>query len=361
VIWDANGARYGLGAGLHVLVNGQKAGYSEKLGPLTLKLPPARAAGKSAAPVNFFVNNDGDYFPRLTASFTSQRSSLGKLNDGNYWYHLHPPNRWTSEGSPNPTDWVEVDLGVKRPIAAVKLYFLDDTKSIIPPARFDVEYWTGAAWRTLPGQTRVPAQPAGRRANVVGFPAQELQKLRFTFTHAAGGRTGLTEIEGWGDMDGTYQPAPPPPGNLALNLRGEGFPRASASFHDRFGGVPRLANDGKTIYSPNPINRWTSYGSTNQTDWLEVDFGEPKEIGRIELCIYDDRGGVQPPASYAVEIWSGSQWREAPGQAKQPAAPVGSAVNTVTFPTQTTSKFRVVFTHSGKARSGVTEILAWRE
>src|SRR5690606_29040010 len=105
-----------------------------------------------------------------------------------------------------------------------------------------------------------------------------------------GGRTGLTEFEAWGEMKGRYEPAPPPAGNLALNLRGDGFPRATASFHDRYGGIPRLAIDGKTNYRPNPVNRWTSYGSTNATDVNEVDFGESCEIGRIELCLYDDRG-----------------------------------------------------------------------
>ena len=37
------------------------------------------------------------------------------------------------------------------------------------------------------------------------------------------------------------------------------------------------------------------------------------------------------------------------------------AVNTVTFPKQTASKCRVVFTHQGKSRSGVSEILVWKE
>jgi hypothetical protein len=94
---------------------------------------------------------------------------------------------------------------------------------------------------------------------------------------------------------------------------------------------------------------------------LEVDLGEPKEISRIELCLYDDRGGVQPPEAYTVETWNGAEWREAPSQVKSPAKPTGSTVNTVTFAKATTSKFRVVFTHKGKSRSGVTEILAWKE
>ena len=361
VLWDRDGSRYGRGAGLHVLVDGRNVASSDRLAPLQARLPASRPVVPGKPSVNFLVNNDGDYFPRLTASFSHERAPLEKVNDGNYWYHLHPPNRWTTEGSPNTTDWLEADFGMPRVIQTVKLYFLDDGEKVTAPTRFELEYWTGSAWRALPGQVRRPAQPTGRRANEVGFPPIPVQKLRAVFTHGPNGRTGLSEFETWGELEGGYSPAPPPAGNLALNLSGEGYPKASASFHDRYGGVPRLANDGKTNYRPNPVNRWTSYGSPNATDWLEVDFGEAKDLSRIELCLYDDRGGVQPPAACTVETWTGTEWREVPDQAKLPSRPVGSTVNTVRFPRQTTTKFRVVFAHQGQARSGLTEILAWAD
>ncbi|HEU5069152.1 MAG TPA: discoidin domain-containing protein [Verrucomicrobiae bacterium] len=361
VIWDRDGKRYGRGKGLTVFVDGKKAATSSKLARVTAKLPAAKRPSAEPKEVNYLVSNDGDYFPQVTASFTAEGTSLSKINDGSYWYSIHPPNRWTAEGSPSGTDWVEVDLGVKRPLDMVKLYLLDDGKGIVAPMRYDLEYWAGQEWSAVPGQTRVPEQPSGHRANVVSFPTLDAQKLRIRFANGRDGKTGLTELEAWGPLRGEYHIAPPPAGNLALNLRGEGFPKATASFHDVFGGLPVRANDGKTVYTSTPVNRWTSYGSTNATDWLEVDFGEPKEIGRIELCIYDDHGGVQPPESYTVQSWSGSEWQDVPDQVKTPVKPLGSAVNTVTFSKVTTSKFRVVFTHHGQARSGVTEILAWKE
>ncbi|MEI7900501.1 MAG: discoidin domain-containing protein [bacterium] len=361
VVWDKEGTRYSQGKGLHLLVDGKKAASSEKLGVLKAKLPARASEPAKKSAVNYLVNNDGDYFPQVQASFTSGNTSLSKLNDGNYWYHLHPPNRWTTEGSTNTTDWLDVDLGVQRPLNTVKLYFLDDGEKVGTPAAFTLECWNGQAWATVPKQTRTPAQPAGHRANVVSFPTLGVQKLRCVFTHGKGGLTGLTELEAWGEQVGAYQSAPPPAGNLALNVRGEGFPKASASFHDAFGGVPRLVNDGKIVYRPTPVNRWTSYGSTNASDWLEVDFGEPRKIGRVEVCLYDDHGGVQPPASYTVQFWTGSEWHGVPDPVQVPVKPAGSAVNTVTFSRLTTAKFRVVFTHQGQARSGATEILAWQE
>jgi hypothetical protein len=115
------------------------------------------------------------------------------------------------------------------------------------------------------------------------------------------------------------------------------------------------------IYEATPMNRWTAYGSPNATDWLEINFGAPKQINRIDLCLYDDHGGVQPPKSYSIQIWNGSEWQEIPDQVKSPTKPLGSSVNTVTFPKQTTTKFRVMFMNDGQARSGLTEIMAWNE
>ena len=145
------------------------------------------------------------------------------------------------------------------------------------------------------------------------------------------------------------------------SFRGAGYPKASASFSDRFGGQPGKAVDGKVVFVPTPMNRWTSYGSPNATDWLEVDFGAEREVGRVELHVYDDRGGVQPPERYAVQAWRDGAWRDVEDQKATPEVPTGGTANTVTFKRATTSKIRVVFTNRGKARSGVTEVEAWRE
>ncbi|MEZ5326841.1 MAG: discoidin domain-containing protein [Verrucomicrobiales bacterium] len=362
IFWDKDGTRYGKGQGLQLLVDGKTVATSPELQSLTVKLPdlplPSTPGKRS---VNYLVTNDGDYFPRLTATFSSQRTPLAKVNDGNYWYHIDPPNRWTTEDSPNSSDTIEADFGTLRTIDTVKLYFLDDGERITAPESFTLEAWNGSAWDSISGQTRAPVQPTGRRANVIRFPAQPVQKLRVAFTHADGNRTGLTEWEVWGKLEGDFVPAPPPAGNLALNISGEGFPKASASFHDIYGGIPRLANDGKTNYQPNPVNRWTSYGSPNSTDWLEIDFGKATTMARVELCLYDDRGGVQPPETFSIQSWDGEVWNTVADQFPSPETPVGSAINTITFPQITTPKLRVTFTHQHKARSGVTEILVWEK
>ena len=139
------------------------------------------------------------------------------------------------------------------------------------------------------------------------------------------------------------------------------IPTASVSHADRFGSKPALAIDGKVNFLPTPTNRWTSYESPNETDWLEVDFGEAKTFRRVELAIYDDRGGVQPPTKYEVEFWDGNGWKPVTDAKKTPEKPRGGDHNQVRFSPETASKVRVVFTHAGKARSGVSEIYVWND
>src|SRR5207248_3299511 len=139
------------------------------------------------------VNNEETGFPKVTASYTHPKTGLKELIDGNFWYDLHPPNRWTCEGSQSAVDWCVLDFGTRRRIDTIKLYLLDDGKVIVPPAKIELQRWSGTDWEAIPQQTRIPAAPEGRRANRIDFPPLETAKIRAVFTHAKGGRTGLTE------------------------------------------------------------------------------------------------------------------------------------------------------------------------
>lgn len=369
MVWDKPASDTNLGAGLHVLVDGKPAAKSLTLSRLTLRVEQKKEPLESASPAttatNFAVNNDGDYYPRLTASYVSPTTSASKLNDGNYWYLPHPPNRWTCEGSPNEQDSVIIDFGTPRTLHTVKLYPLDDSdlgdSTVRAPQRIELDAWIDNTWRSIKSPDSVLGSPAGHRANVVKFDPLETTKLRVTLHHAAEGKSGLTEIEAWGDVQLPLESVAPPAGNLAWNPKPDGYPKASASYSDRFGGKPASAIDGRTVFLPTPMNRWTSYESKSETDWLEIDFGRDVEFRRIELAIYDDRGGVQPPTAYVIQHWTGTEWHDVQNPKNSPAQPLGSQWNEARFEPVTSAKVRIVFTHRGQSRSGVSEVLIWND
>ncbi|MDB5352250.1 MAG: hypBA2 [Planctomycetota bacterium] len=364
IVWDRDGTKYGLGPGLRILADGKTIASSPKLGKLTADLPPATQETARPPAINYAVNNDGTMYPRATASFTSADTSVAKAIDGNSWYHVKPSNRWTTAGSPNATDWFAVDFGTRRPVHTVGLYLLDDDdvahdpndrNRIARPSSIALEFWDGDSWKTVPDQVRTPDRPEGHRANWIAFPPIQTSRIRAVFHHRESRKTGLTEFEAWGEGRPPIAPAPSPPGNLAANPKATGFPKAEASFTSRFDKVDE-ANDGIVRLTPNPRNRWTCYESPNAEDWLSLDFGHEETVGRLDLHLFDDGGGVRAPKSYTVQTWDGKDWHDVLSPTKDPETPAGRTVNIVTFPPIKTSKVRVVFTHRDGSKSGVTEI-----
>ena len=144
----------------------------------------------------------------------------------------------------------------------------------------------------------------------------------------------------------------PPLVNLATNSK------ATASFTSRFDHVEEI-NDGVVAFTRYSRNRWTSFGSPDSTDWIQLDFPRATLIDKVELFLWGDGGGVKAPRSYVIQGWNGRSWVDVHVQSAVPAVPQVSSVNTVRITPLITDKLRVVFRHDGQARSGVTEIRVW--
>ena len=357
---EKDGTRYGRGAGLSLFADGTRIASTPQMGRLSAKLParptssrPSAVQPSAARLRNFAVNNDGAYYPRIRASFSAPNTSVGNLVDGNYYYHaLRPVNRWTSEGSTGASETLDVDFGVARPLENVKLYLLDDGagRAVRAPAAFDLQFWDGAAWQTVPQQRRTPAQPQGHRPNIVAFPALRASRLRVVLKPQPGASLGLTELEAWGRA-----PLPLPPAPVMNNLARTA--QASASFTSHFDTVEQI-NDGQ-IEMSGGRNRWTAFESPNASDWVQLDWKEPITVSRVELCLWGDGGGVRVPRSFTLQSWNGTAWVEAREQVREPAQPTLLTPNEISIEPVRTTRLRVTFAHAMPGQSGVSEWLVW--
>ncbi|NJD10255.1 MAG: discoidin domain-containing protein [Gemmatimonadetes bacterium] len=354
IIWDRDGTRYRRGAGLSILVDGRLLARAPRLQRLTAGLPPQPAPRAAAPrPSNLAVNNGHAAWPQLTASYSAPDTPYPWANDGHVWYHASPPNRWTTTGSPNAQDWLEVDFGAERTIETVKLYFLDDSAGVKPPARYEVQLWRDGRWQAAGERARVPTAPAGRRANTVTLEPVNAARLRVVFTPRPGFATGVAELEAWADVALPLPQPASPAGNLALNATGEGYPRVTASY--RSDGAAVL-NDGVVLFPRNGRNRWTAAQSRNAEDWVELDFGAPRRVASIELFLVDG-SNVRAPAGYRIEYLQGDAWQPVRERVRTPAQPLAPALNTVAIEPVETARLRVVFTHAPDATTGLTEIV----
>jgi hypothetical protein len=354
IVWDVDGTRYKRGTGLMLFVDGRKLGSSAELERLAVALPPARPAAPARQLRNFAVSNDGAFFPHVSASYSAPTTPPFYATDGNYWYHVSPPNRWTTLGSPNTRDTLTVDFGVARPLEALKLYLLDDGGELRAPAEYQVEGWIGGEWEPVANQRRHPEEPTGHRANTVSFTPIATSRVRVLLEHRPGAASGLTEIEAWGSADLPLSPATAPVTNLALGAA------VSASFESRTDDLQHV-HDGRIAFTRYTANRWTTRGSPHTRDWIALDFGHAQRVAQVDLYLWGDSAGVRAPARWWIEYRDGGRWRAARVAARAPAEPETWARNVVTLLPVETTALRIVLERARPAASGVTEIAVWGE
>ena len=364
IVWDRDGTRYHRGAGLTVFADGRPIAHAPRLERLLAPLgpprltPPVRSARRWR---NLAVNEGRGAHPWVTASFSAPTTPPFFLIDGNYWYDRSPPDRWTSEGSPNVRDTLTLDFGVVRPVEQLKLYFVDDGTGVVAPARYDVEVWKGRAWVAPSGATRSPRVPEGHRPNVVAFGAPvRTSKVRVVLTHRAGSASGLTELEAWARVPLPLAGAAQRSANLAFNAGQRAFPRLSASYVAE-GDRVSVVNDMQVAFGRYSRNRWTTRGSPNASDWLEVDFGAPRTVRTVELYLWSNGRDVAAPERFSVQLWDGAAWVDAPERSRLPEKPLAPALNTVHLVPLRTSRIRVVLERSRPGASGVSELMVWGE
>jgi hypothetical protein len=127
---------------------------------------------------------------------------------------------------------------------------------------------------------------------------------------------------------------------------------ATASFTAE-GSTVDGAVDGTTVNAP----YWSSEGSGADTDWYEVDLGEPTDIDELRLYFYRDRtvDGLAEPAVYQVQYHDGTDWTTIEDQTKTPAIPRAN-YNQVQFPEVTTDRVRVLLDHQDGHATGLKEV-----
>jgi mannosylglycerate hydrolase MGH1-like protein/glycosyl hydrolase family 65 len=200
ILWDRTGTRYHRGRGLTIVADGRVVARATRLERLAVRLEARPALATTPRLVNYAVNNSKSTYPRVEASYAPLRTAAVVLDDGNYWYSIAPPNRWTTIGSPNERDTVTIRFESTRYIERIVLYPLDDSAAspVHAPAEYAIETWDGRRWTAAPNETRVPRRPEGHRANIVSFPPVAASAVRVILVPAPGSSLGLTELEVWG-------------------------------------------------------------------------------------------------------------------------------------------------------------------
>ena len=352
IIWDKYGTRYNKGKGLSIISDGKVIATSPTINKLVAFIE-FKAQSAVNLPVNYAVNNESNqYFPHALSSFPGIGNNMyDKVNDGQYWYYSSTTNRWSNLYSPNKKDWIGIDFGAERPINIVKVYFLEDS-AIKAPIAYELEYWNGKIWASIPSQKRIFNIPEANKANTISFSEINTSKLRIVVTPQKGGSVGVSELEAWGPKKENLVKVRTEESSLtAASLGYKTQATLLSSFTSRFDQL-QFVNDGIA----NPTFRWTAFESPNAKDWIQFNFKKSTKVSAAYLYFFSDKRGVQPPKDYTIQYWNGKDWAEVQKLNKKPQQAV-AGLNIGSFKEIKTSKIRLVFTHKNeKAFTGLYEV-----
>ncbi|MEV4356749.1 hypothetical protein [Nonomuraea sp. NPDC049625] len=377
IVWDdpSDGVvRYpGVPEGYSIYINGNRAATVSSLVPFTwdpatgdvttsgsvtyhVAVPglqaPAQVTQNSARMVDMLAKAGVDLTANLTnlaagatatASTTASGSTTAGAVDG------FPINEPFWGGTTAGQDWYELNFGSAKTVNEVRLYFKDSrpaSATYRAPASYDIQYYNGSAWVSVPGQAKTPSAPRANY-NVVQFSAVSTQRLRVLVTAASGARTGLTEIKVF-NRGGTQQPNP-------TNLASSATP--SASNTSSWESVAAI-NDGIDPPSSNDtVNpRWGCWPETGQ-QWVDLTWGSAQNLNRAEVYFFDDDEGIDMPASWKLQYWNGSAYVDVPGASAYTLTK--NAYNSVTFNATSTTRLRVLLTGNGSSSVGLLEVKAY--
>ncbi|SCV51622.1 uncharacterized protein FFB14_12091 [Fusarium fujikuroi] len=171
VLWDRTGSIYHRGQGLRVYVDGQLAGSRETIGLTKVEVGPSVPTPVSSR-INIAANSQRD--PRLPLAFASYTSPVDD------------PMR-AINGMILRTDHLGVDLRKDQAVDNVRLFLYGDSDGVRIPTNYDLQYWKGNAWLSVPRQTRSPMPTNSNAETKIVFPSILTSRLRVEAPNAGSG------------------------------------------------------------------------------------------------------------------------------------------------------------------------------
>src|SRR5712691_3091359 len=334
------------------------------------RMMEVEAWGSPAAPaVNVAASANGGVASAsstLSGSFPAAGANNGD-RQGTNWGN---GGGWADSSYGTFPDWVQIDFSGSKTIDEVDVFTIQDnysspsepietmTFSTYGLTGYDVQYWDGSAWVTVPGGTITGNNNVWRK---ISFSAVTTSKIRVV-TNAAidNGYSRMTEVEAWGS------PAAPPL-NVASSANG-GAPGASSILSGSFPASGVNNGDRKGTNWGNG-GGWadSSYGTF--PDWVQIDFSGSKTIDEVDVfTIQDNYSSPSEPietmtfstyglTGYDVQYWDGSAWVTVPGGT---ITGNNNVWRKISFSAVTTSKIRVVTNAAiDNGYSHMTEVEAW--
>ena len=246
-----------------------------------------------------------------------------RANDGE-----HRGVNWGAGGGWNDAtnaaypDWIRIDFPSAKSVSEIDVFTLqDDWQHPVEPTssmtfsqygitNFDVQYYDGSNWVTVPG-----GHVVGNNAvwNKITFAAVTTSSIRVLVSGAADGWVRITEVEAYNDA---------PSLNVARSANG-GVASGSTTYAAGFAASGAIDGDRRGT-GWGVSGGWNDATPNQYPDQLQINFDGTKSIGEIDVFTVQDNW--QNPAeptptmtftqygikAFDVQYWTGSNWVTVP-------------------------------------------------
>lgn len=320
------------------------------------------------------------------AAGSTELNAAANANDGSRVWAIG--GAWKDSTAGVFPDWLQVSFNGEKTIDEISVFAVrDDYQNTVDPTlatttnlysliAFDVQYWNGTNWVTVPGGSITGNNKAWTK---ITFSPISTQRIRVMVNNASlDGYSRIAELEAWGGgptptpstsptpsptPTSTPTPSPTPAGraNFARTTNG-GVATGSTELNPASNAI-----DGSRVWAIG--GAWKDSSSGVFPDWLQVDFSNIKMIDEISVyAVKDDYNSIDEPTpstttttysliAFEVQYWNGAAWVTVPG-----GTVVGNnqALKKITFAPISTQKVRVLVNSASiDAYSRIVELEAW--
>ena len=306
---------------------------------------------------------------------------------------------WKDSTADAYPDWLQVDFNGTKTISEIDVYTVkDDFNSNVEPSlsttfsvygitAFNVQYWNGSAWVTVPNGS------VASNNNVwttFTFTPVSTSRIRVVINSSLAGYSRVVELEAWGGGTAAPTPTPTPTPTITPNPTPTPTPlpnptvtpvpsptptgRTNVALSSNGGLATASSQSNAPGVTIDGVRDWATTGAWKDAtadafpDWLQVDFNGTKTIDEIAVYgVRDDfTNSAEPTGStlstiygivnFDVQYWNGSAWAAVPG-----GSITGNnlVIRKVTFSPVTTTRIRVLVNNALLSYSRIVEIEAW--
>jgi subtilisin family serine protease len=276
---------------------------------------------------------------------------------------------WRDDTANAYPDWLEVDFNGSKNISEMDVFTIQDndqnpadptqamTFAVNGITAFDMQYWTGSAWATVPNGSVTGNNKVWRQFS---FTPITTSKVRVLVNNALNTRSRIVEFEAWGTAAGST--------NVALAASGGIASASSTTPNSQFPGynfLPSVTIDGDR---KSGVNFWRDDTANAYPDWLQVDFNGSKYINEIDVVTIQDNDqnpsdptqsmtfSINGITAFDVQYWNGSAWVTVSNGS---VTGNNKVWRQFTFSPIATSKVRVLVNNALNTRSRIVELEAW--